>query len=302
MANIINLNNGATTCVERSALFNAYMADIKNIPLLTKEEEVELLHRYSHADTQDEKREARDKLLRHNQRFVVGAAKQYANNNVNLLMELLSEGNLAFMEAIETYDASKSKTRLLSWAAFYLRRSFNIYLYRNRTMVRQPYDGAIHTHLVKARNVLSQREGREVADEEIFQYLTEEKNLGITDLGDVRPVQVKSIDTCQSNTEDDFNATIAEYNSVAVNYNHCENTIRDTDNRTLLDIAFDTLDDREKFIFKKMYALDEEQFEESLEAVGRQVGCTSERVRQIHNQGLKKMKAKLTRYLSLAEN
>lgn len=298
MANIININSGANTFVERSPIFNAYMADIREIPLLSREDELKLLYDYHNAETpEDEKLRIRDKLLKHNQRFVVGAVKQYANNDVNLLMELLSEANIAFMEAIEKYDINREKKpRLLSWAAFFIRRDINLYLCKTKSLVRQAYDNLLYAQLVKARNILTQREGREVTDDEIFTYLSEEKNFAISDVNDVRQITMNSIDT-SIQEDDDFNVTMSDYNVVTSESNHCEKTFDLLDKKTILTVAMNTLNEKEKRIFNMLYGLDGRVVNETMDTVAAELGCSSERVRQIHTRGLNKMKVKLTKYL-----
>lgn len=296
MANIINLNSGANTYVERSELFNAFMAEIRSIPLLSRTEEEKLLERYKKSDSLEEKRVIRDTLLKHNQRFVVGAAKQFANNDVEVLLELISEANIAFMDAIDSYDPNKAKTKLISWASFYMRRAMNAFLIKNKHIIRQSYDSLTHHQLTKARSILTQREEREVTDEEILDYLSNERKLAVSDVRDVRQIQVNSIDMAFQN-EDDFNTVLTDYNVITSSNNESERSLSNDDSKVLLDVAMDILDDREKEIFKMLYGLESRMIEESMGTVAKHFNCSSERIRQIHEKGLKKMRDKLSRYL-----
>lgn len=299
LGNIINLKSGANTYVERSELYNLYIAEIRNIPLLSRDEEFKLLDKYKETTNKEEKRNIRDKLLKHNQRFVVGTAKQYANNDVDLLLELISEANIAFMEAIDSYDSSKARIKLISWAAFYMRRAINIYLYRNKQMIRQAYDGLMHYELVKARSILTQREGREVSDEEILKYMSEERNFTVKKVSDVRQIQVTSIDSTIQE-DDDFNNILVDFNNVSSNNNDCEKAMKNSDNKIMLEIAMSVLSNREKEVFNLMYALDGQPTEETMETIADKLDCSLERIRQLHNKGLKKMKEKLATYLKMS--
>lgn len=296
MGSVVNILNGSSTAVERSNIYNAFMEDIKTIPLLSKEDESRMLEGYYYSTDKREKEAIRNTLLKHNQRFVVAIVKQYANGDVDLLMDLISEGNIGFMEAIDKYNPDKYNTKLISWAVFYIRRAVNTYLYRNKTMVRQAYDGVMYTQLTKARNVLMQRECREVTEEEIFDYLTNEKGIQVGNARDINQVQVSSIDTLAVG-EDDYNSVVNDFNVASASQNGSEEAINQSDARVLLDVAMSVLDEREVEIFKMLYGLNGQLIEDSMEAAAEKFKCTAERIRQLHAKGLKKMSHKLKLYL-----
>ena len=291
MANVINLNSIANTYLERSRLFMSYMDDIRKIPLLSKEEERSLLTRYRESDCDDEKIKIRNKLMKHNQLFIASAAKCYANNDVDAFLDLIGEVNLAFAEAIDSYDTTKSKAKLISWAAFYLRRAANYYNMR-RGMVRLPYNDLLYTHYTKARQVLTQQEGRDVTDEEIFNYLVNVKHLPITDVNDVRQLQVSSIDV-PFQDEDDFNIILNDFNTATSSLNHSEKQNNDEDTKTSINNALNCLNDREKEVIRLIYGLDGGKFDHTIESIAGKFECSTERVRQIKMRALKKLKAHL---------
>lgn len=298
MANVININNIANTYLERSEVYNAYMENIRKIPLLDRDVERRLLIKYSTSKDEQEKIKIRNTLLKHNQRFVVAAAKLYANNKVDLFLDLLSEANLGFIEAIEAYNCEKSTIRLLSWAAFYMRRSMNIYLIKHKNLVRQSYDMLMYSQLTKAKTKLLQELQREPSEEEIVNFLAQTKNLTIKDPKDLLQVQVNSIDAPID--EEQFNKSIYDYNAVTATSNSSETTIEKHDNKKILQIAMNALSDKEKKIFSMLYGLDGQFSEATIERVAEEFNCTSERIRQIHNKGLVKMATKLKESVELS--
>ena len=294
MSGIININNISNTYVERSRLYNLYMDDIRKIPLLSKEDEVSLLRQYKNTDSKDEKIKIRNRLLKHNQLFVASAAKVFASNNVDTLLDLISEGNLGLIEAIESYDETKSSVKLISWGSYYVRKYLNRYLLKNRNIVKQPYNDLLYYEYAKARNILVQREGREVTEEEIFEYLSEEKKLPITSSSDVRQLQVNSIDA-QIQDDDEFNVIKNEYNSITSTFNESEKNTEKNHVKTMLNIAIDSLDERERGIIRMMYGLNDEMFEKSLNDVAEKFNCTPERIRQLKVNAERKLKHKLSK-------
>lgn len=293
MANIINLNNISNTYLERSRLFVSYMTDIKKIPLLSRDEEKTLLKQYQNSSSKEEKIKIRNKLLKHNQLFIASTAKRYANNDIDAFLDLIGEINLGFIEAIDTYDLTKD-TKLISWASFYLRRAANSYNMR-RSMVRIPYNDILYTHYADARNTLMQEKGREVTNEEIFEYLTQVKNLPITDVNDVRQLQVNSIDETYQD-EENFNTVLTEYNTATSSLNDSEKKSDEYDKKIMINLAMNCLNEQEREIIQLSYGLNGEAFENTLETIASKFDCSSERIRQIRLKALKKLEKKLIKY------
>lgn len=296
MASILNFNSGANTFLERSNTYNSYMEDIRKIPLLDKEKERKLIVEYATTKDEKEKIRIRNILVKHNQRFVAAAAKLFANNNVDVFLDLVNEANMAFMKAIDDYDHRKTNNRLLSWAAWYMRRAMNTYLIKNKNMVRQSYDFLMHNQLTNARRILTQEKQREVTDDEIVEYLSEVKKLPVKDRKDVMQIQVNSIDV-PVDDETEYNKYMYDYNISTASKNETYNSIASDDNKVLIKAAMSALNEREKKIFSMLYGLDGQMIESSMDTVAKEINCSNERVRQLHEKGLKKMGERLKEYL-----
>lgn len=293
MGHIININYGGTTAVTRSEVYNLYVADTRSYKLLSQEEEKKLLKEYTTITDNERKIEIRNTLLNANQRFVIAAAKQYANGDTNVFLDMISEATLGFIEAIERYDFNKVKgdKKLISWAAFYIRRQCNSYLINYRSMIYQSNSHATYHKLAKARSVLSQKLGREATDEEVAEYLVA-SGLPIKDIRDVRKMTVSSIDISTSD-EDEFNPSLADFNSSTANNNSYERTVDKSYASEIVYAVLKTLSERDREIIKMLYGLNDENIEYPYEAIAEKMGFSKERIRQIHMDALKKMAVKI---------
>lgn len=292
MGHIINIGYGGNTAVTRSEAYNAYVASIRTYKVLPQEEEEKLLREYTSISDEKRKIEIRNILLNANQRFVITAAKQYANGDTNIFLDMISEANLGFIEAIENYDFAKKRgKKLFSWAAWYVRRQCNLYLINHRSMVYQSNSHATYHKLAKARSFLSQKLGRDASDEEVKDFLIENGTI-IKDVRDVRRVTVSSIDSTASVDEDDFNQSLAEFNTATAENNSFERDTEKAYASTMIQSALSTLKDRDREIIEMLYGLNDENIEYSNEAVADRFGFTPERIRQIHSAALKKMAKK----------
>lgn len=296
MANIINIGYGGLTILYRSDAYNAYTNSIRGFDLIPQEEEEKLLKEYISSDDKERKIEIRNKLLEANQRFIMAAAKQYANSDVNLFLDMVNEANMAFIEAIECYDFKKTKkgARLCSWAAYYIRRACNFYLINHGQLVRQSNNHLTYHKLASARNRLSQKLEREATDEEVMEYLAKECKAPIKDVRDVRKMTVSSVDM-NYDDEDNFNPSIVDFNNATSNLNVCEKNTEQSYVSTLVKSALSVLSERDQKIIRMLYGLNEDGIEYCADTVAERFGFTAERIRQIHNAALKKMSSKVKR-------
>ncbi|MBQ9239158.1 MAG: sigma-70 family RNA polymerase sigma factor, partial [Treponema sp.] len=102
--------------VKDDNILTLYLKDINRIPLLTREEEIELAQKAQAGD-----KFAKDKIVRANLRFVVTVAKKYQNHGLDLL-DLVSEGNIGLMTAVDRFDVSKGY-RFISYAVWWIRQA-----------------------------------------------------------------------------------------------------------------------------------------------------------------------------------
>lgn len=296
MPNVINISHGANTAVFRTEGLNSYLTDIRKYSVLNKEQEYELLHKFIEATDIELKTKIRNELLSANQRFVIAAAKQYANNNVERLLELIGEANIGFIEAIESFDFDKAPEgiRLCSWASFYIKRAINQYLHNHGSLIRQSNTAQMYHKISKIKNILTQKFEREPTDEEVLEYVMADEKMTVKDIRDVMKMQINSVDESFEDDEDSYNKNEIEFNNATFSNSSAEYTVEQDYNKELIKRAMTALSDRDKEIIIMLYGLDDSNpFPMPTDAVAEKLNFTSERIRQIHIAALKKMASKL---------
>ena len=141
-------------------ILSTYLKDINSIPLLTREQEYEYAMKAVAGD-----KEAKDKLVKANLRFVVNVAKKYQNQGLPL-MDLISEGNIGLMNAVERFDATKGY-HFISYAVCGIRQAILKAVCEKSRMIRLPLNRAIElVQIDKARKVLenARTEESEIAE------------------------------------------------------------------------------------------------------------------------------------------
>ncbi|MBQ4330872.1 MAG: RNA polymerase sigma factor RpoD/SigA, partial [Spirochaetaceae bacterium] len=141
-------------------ILSMYLKDINKIPLLSREEEVELATRAAQGD-----KIAKDKIVQANLRFVVNVAKKYQNHGIDLL-DLISEGNIGLMTAIDRFDVTKGY-HFISYAVWWIRQSILKAICEKSRMIRLPLNRA--NELVQIEQARKAVAGDKSEDEEITQ-------------------------------------------------------------------------------------------------------------------------------------
>ncbi|HUQ99406.1 MAG: RNA polymerase sigma factor RpoD/SigA [Gemmatimonadaceae bacterium] len=254
-----------------------YLRDISIYPLITREEEVTLAQRIRLKD-----QEALDKLVRSNLRFVVSVAKKYQNQGVSL-SDLINEGNLGLIRAAHKFDETKG-IKFISYAVWWIRQSILQALAEQSRIVRVPLNraGALH-RIGKRASTLLQELGRQPTHLEIAEGLdiTEEEVAKTMLISQVH----LSLDAPMTPGED----------------NRLLDYLPDTTNRTPDELTFEKalteaieeslsgLKERESKILRLYFGLDGED-PMTLEDIGTLLGITRERVRQIKEKALLKLR------------
>ena len=261
---------------ERSNL-QLYLNEIRLTPLLTVAEEIKLAARIKRGD-----KAARDHMIKANLRFVVKIAYDYHQMGLPL-MDLISEGNLGLIKAVERFDPAKGG-KLSTYAAWWIKQSMKRALANQSKTIRLP------VHLVdkisKMRRVsmkLQEVFGREPTDEE----LAEEMGMTAARVAQMRTAAIRPASLDAPIGDDDSNSyseIIADENALTP-YRQLEDA---TVTRMLQEMVT-TLDPREATILRYRFGLDSGP-ERTLEEVGEKFGVTRERVRQIQNIALNKLR------------
>ena len=239
-----------------------YLKDIRKLKVMTPERERELAERMlSGFITEEEKNEIQKELLEGNLRFVITVSKQYQNQGLDLT-DLIAEGNLGLMKAIDNFDWSK-RLRFISYAVWWVRQSILQSLNENARTIRLPVNVVQELH--KAKKEL-ERAGVELPDKFVNLPYTVNLDSPLNEDGDTL------LDVLNNP-----NAELADANL----------STEDTLKKKLLSML-DVLDDREKVIIQDYFGLSGST--RTLEDIGNDFNLTKERVRQIKEKALRKLR------------
>lgn len=260
-----------------------YLREIGQVKLLTPEEEIELAGRIRRGD-----RKAREHMIKANLRLVVKIAHDYEGLGLPLL-DLINEGNIGLMKAVERFDPAKGG-KLSTYGAWWIKQSIKRALANQSKTIRLP------VHLVDKiskmrRTALKLQEliGREPTDQE----LADELGMTASRVGQLRTAAIRPASLDAPIGDDDSNtfAEIVEDENASTPYEKLEEK---TVNSMLRGMLGD-LDPREATILSYRFGLDGGA-ERTLEEVGEKFGVTRERVRQIQNIALKKLRKMIERF------
>ncbi|PYL24539.1 MAG: RNA polymerase subunit sigma [Verrucomicrobia bacterium] len=257
-----------------------YLREIGQIPLLTPEQEITLAAKIKKGD-----REARALMIRSNLRLVVKIAHDYANLGLPLL-DLISEGNIGLMKAVERFDPAKGG-KLSTYAAWWIKQSIKRALANQSKTIRLP------VHLVdkisKMRRVslqMSEELGREPTDEE----LGDEIGIASGKVSQLKTVSIRPASLDAPISDDDsteFGEIVGDEEAQTP-----FELLRDKNLRNEVGGLLNVLDAREKKIIFQRFGLDGGK-PKTLEEVGKKFGVTRERIRQLQNIALSKLRRAL---------
>jgi RNA polymerase primary sigma factor len=264
---------------------NRYLREIGRFPLLTPQQEIELAAQIKKGDAK-----AREQMINANLRLVVTIAHDYANLGLPLL-DLISEGNIGLTKAVERFDPAKG-AKLSTYAMWWIKQSIKRALANQSKTIRLPVH--LGDKLAKMRRVslqMSDELGREPTDDELGEEIgiASEKVARLKSLG-IRPVSLDAPIGDDDSTE--FGEIIGDEDADTP-----FELLRDKNLLHEMDGLLDALDKREKTIISQRFGLDGGK-PKTLEDVGKNFGVTRERIRQLQNIAL----AKLRRALSKKED
>jgi RNA polymerase primary sigma factor len=260
-----------------SASLDKYLQEIGREDLITVEEEVELAQRIRAGD-----RIALEKLTRANLRFVVSVAKQYQNQGLSL-PDLINEGNLGLIKAAEKFDETRG-FKFISYAVWWIRQSILQALAEQSRIVRLPLNqvGSLNK-INKAFSKFEQENERRPSPEELAEVL----DIPVDKIADTMKVSGRHISVDAPFVEGEDNSLL----DVMIN-DDSPNADRVLINESLSKeiervLAF-TLSDRERDIVKKFFGIGVAEM--TLEEIGDEFGLTRERVRQIKEKAIRKLR------------
>ena len=259
-----------------SASLDKYLQEIGREDLITVEDEVELAGRIRNGD-----RKALEKLTRANLRFVVSVAKQYQNQGLSL-PDLINEGNLGLIKAAEKFDETRG-FKFISYAVWWIRQSILQALAEQSRIVRLPLNqvGSLNK-INKAFQRFEQEHERKPSAEE----LAEELDIPVDKIADTLKMSGRHVSVDAPFVEGEDNCLI----DVMVNEDS-PNADRGLINESLskeIDRALGTLTTREADIIRKFFGIGVQ--EKTVEEIGLDLHLTRERVRQIKERAIYKLK------------
>jgi RNA polymerase primary sigma factor len=254
-----------------------YLKEIGRVPLLTPDEEVDLAKRM---EAQDE--EAKRKLAEANLRLVVSIAKRYVGRGM-LFLDLIQEGNLGLIKAVEKFDYRKGY-KFSTYATWWIRQAITRAIADQARTIRIPVH-MVETinKLIRVQRQLLQELGREPSPEEIAKEMniSEEKVREIQKIAQ-EPV---SLETPIGEEEDSHLGDFIEDHDARAPAEEASFTLL----REQLDEVLKTLTDREQRVLRLRFGLDDGRAR-TLEEVGQKFGVTRERIRQIEAKTLRKLR------------
>ena len=271
--------------VGKDGSLDQYLKEISQYPLIDREEEIRLAQGIRRNDS-----ESLDKLVRSNLRFVVSVAKKYQNQGV-LLPDLINEGNVGLIRAAHKFDETKG-IKFISYAVWWIRQAILQALAEQSRIVRVPLNraGALHRIGRRTSNLL-QELGREPTVEEIAQGLDLTNEEVETTL--VISQSHLSLDAPLAPGDDNrLLDYLPDQFSPQPEDEAYEHALKNT-----VDHALSTLKEREAKVLRLYFGLDE-QDPMTLEEIGTLLGITRERVRQIKEKALDRLRhSSRSRYL-----
>jgi len=282
---VLNINNSEDNDENRDLVKNIniddhikmYLHEIGKIGLIKFEEEIELAKRIEAGDE-----EAKKKLAESNLRLVVSIAKRYSNRGMSLL-DLIQEGNLGLIKAVEKFDYRRG-FKFSTYATWWIRQAITRSIADQARTIRIPVH-MIETinKLIKVSRQLSQELGRDPSHEEIAR----EMQIPVGKVTAILKIALDpvSLETPMGEGEDSY---LGDFLADQINLSPAELTDMEFLKHDISKIL-DTLEEREASVLRMRYGLDGRRAH-TLEEVGLAFGVTRERIRQIEAKAIRKLK------------
>ena len=259
-----------------------YLNEIAREPMPTPEEEAELATKIHKGGKEGE--QARDRLVSANLRFVVSVAKQYQNQGI-FLTDLINEGNMGLVKAAEKFDETRG-FKFISYAVWWIRQSIIEALAVKSRIVRVPLNQVgIAGKVNRATEQFVQLNGRIPSTQELSQITGIDENT-IESARDANS-HTTSIDAPLGNEEGD-NSMADILTSDDTSTNSDSQLDRESMNQFINDLLKEVLNEREQTIIRESFGIG--VMEKSLEEIADEMGMTRERIRQVKEKAIRKIK------------
>tara|TARA_B100001059_G_C17817397_1_gene576152 strand:- start:1544 stop:2404 length:861 start_codon:yes stop_codon:yes gene_type:complete len=263
--------------LESSDALNYYLAQLRETPLLSKEQEEELFHRLQSSEDVDAAR----KLVMSHLRFVVHIAKSYKGYGLPLL-DIIQEGNVGLMKAVKKFDPSK-KVRLLSFAIYWIRAEIHEFVLKNWRIVKVATTKAQRKLFFKLRskktssNWLSEQEANDIASE----LNVDSKTVKLMES------RLSGTDVAFDPVEEDENAPAGYLTQNTNPLSVLELQDSNDDSAKKLNLALNKLDERSRDIILQRFLSEKKP---TLDELSKKYNVSKERIRQIEEKSLNSLK------------
>lgn len=266
-----------------SLALDKYLTDIGKIPLLTAEEEAELSRRIKEDD-----QEALDKLTRANLRFVVSVAKQYQNQGLSLA-DLINEGNVGLMKAAKRFDETKG-FKFISYAVWWIRQSILQAIVEYSRMVRIPLSKVGSYHKFNAAHTsFVQKFEREPTDEEMAELL----DISVKEVANIIKSNNRHVSMDAPISSDEGSASMIDF-MTSGDEDMPDSELMEQSIREEVLEGLSILSPREVEVLSTYYGLDGNK-PLTLEEIGDLFDLTRERVRQIKERAIRRLRKSYNR-------
>jgi len=266
-----------------SASLEKYLLEIGQQRLITIDEEVELAQRIHKGD-----QAALDQLVTANLRFVVSVAKQYQNQGVSL-PDLIDEGNMGLIKAAQKFDETRG-FKFISYAVWWIRQSILQAIAEQSSLVRMPQNqkGLLNKTL-KAQSRFEQEHERHASAEE----LAEELDMPVDKVSETMKMSTRSVSVDAPFAEGEDNSLL----DVLPNEDSpmADSTVNQESLSREINRVLDQLSKREQEIVRMFYGIGYSEM--TLEEIGARFDLTRERVRQIKENAIRRLKGPMSRLL-----
>lgn len=289
LSNWINCESDFGYMFDNNEVIGNYLKDIRKIPLLSEEEERELLTIYHTTKNLNEKIKARNKLVESNLRFVISVARKFGTNEN--FYDLISEGNIGLFKAIEKFDLN-SEYRFITYAVNWIIQHIQSYLIRKQKMVVPKNIEKLNRFVKKAVKELYKENERTPTHSEIAEYIKENYNYNVISLNDIsfgnHMLSINEQFDDDNQDSETFESSRA-YNSATMS-NNVEEKMEKDSIREQAERFLSLLDARESEIVRRRLGIgcDEESFEAI--SLNSKLKIGKERIRQIYVSAINKMR------------
>lgn len=266
-----------------SESLDRYLAEIAKQPLISPEEEARLAQLIHQGGREGEK--ARDKLVNANLRFVVSVAKQYQHQGVSLV-DLINEGNVGLVKAADKFDETRG-FKFISYAVWWIRQSIMEALAVKGRMVRVPMNHVgLGLRITRFADQFLQENGRMPTDAEVAAATDIDEGIVKT----IRGISPRTTSIDAPTGADDDGASLADTLPAADRSFQSDDTLeRESLNTFVTDLLREVLSPREETIVKESFGIGQQEM--SLDEIAEQLGMSRERIRQLREKAIRKIRA-----------